>query len=203
MGNRFTASRPDAQREESREAASGASSPMALGPGRGRRKPVWAGAGVWVRAGVRSVRAGFGSGPGPGPRPGVLVGVRVCVRTLDWVPGLGRDPEPSFGVWAGVWSPDRVWGLGQGSTVSTRALGLCLVWGQASRAGVSLPGRSPTPAAAARPPAPTASVTGSGAGQWGRGAARRGQWQASGGGAPGSAVGGKALEGGGPGTAAT
>lgn len=36
-------------------------------------------------------------------------------------------------------------------------------------------------------PAPTAAATGSGAGQWGRGAARHGQWKAAGGGAPGSA----------------
>lgn len=103
MGNRFTASRPDAQREESREAASGASSPMALGPVlesgfepgsgvyvrdsgldrvRGLGQEFWSGFGsasvLWtgsrVWVGIRSLRSGFG--PGCGVRTGSGVSAR-------------------------------------------------------------------------------------------------------------------------------
>lgn len=68
--------------------------------------------------------------------------------------------------------------------------------------GKDRPGLGPGSAEVRSPPphrlpaaAPIASATGSGAGQQGRGAARRGQWEAAGGGAPRSAAGRKALEG--------
>ena len=109
---------------------------------------------------------------------------------LDQGSALGLGSRP--GVWLGVQNLGRVWGLGlRLSPESGRSLG------SRSRFWVGVPNLAPGPQPSPghrTALAPTAQATGSGAGQWWRGAARRGQWEAAG---------RKALEGGGRGAVAT
>ena len=130
-----------------------------------------------------ALRAGEGraAGPGSGTRA-------VCILGHGFGLGLGSRPgiQPRPGLCVGLWNPRALVGApGVGEGPRYRS-----------------PACSPPPAASP-PPAPTAQATGTGAGQWRRGAARRGQWGAAGGGAPASAAGRKALEGGGRGAATT
>lgn len=217
----FTASRRDSQRQENRVTRSWGFKPKGARGGGGGG---WSGPGT----GVRSLRLGFGSGSG--------------VRGLGQGFGSGSGVRGGSGVWGGIRSLSRVWGLDQGSALGLglgqgfgpesriwagSGVSVCVgfqspgwVWGLSlrlspesgrrlgsrSRFWVGVPGLAPRPQPSPgrrTAPAPTAEATGSGTGQWGRGAARRGQWEAAEGGAPDSAAGRKALEGGGRGAVAT